>query len=240
MTTSLRPTAPKPWERSWSSTPGRRGPERPGSRPWPRARWPKSSDSPPPSSRSPATTTPSSTSQVSRSTWSSWWWGPNRPTDHRTGRRAHGRFRPRWPPPTVRSGSMCWPSGPAPVSAPWPRVSSKEPPPCPTSTCCRWNCVRSSPTRGPPKRTETVNSAHTPVRLSMTTFTDCRQRVTQTHLTIYRACVPFCVVAIITRRARPLIRMVSRNRTRPNSIKACRYMSLVASVNSLAMTAAME
>ncbi len=38
---------------------------------------------------------------------------------------------------------------------------------------------------------------------------------------VHPCVAPFCVVAIITRRARPLIRIVNKNRTSPISIKAC-------------------
>src|SRR4030081_978931 len=52
--------------------------------------------------------------------------------------------------------------------------------------------------------------------------------------------LPRCEVATMSRRARPFKRNVSRNRTNPSSISDCKYRSPVASVNSLAMTAAME
>src|SRR5258707_883685 len=52
--------------------------------------------------------------------------------------------------------------------------------------------------------------------------------------------LPRCVVSNISRRARPFRMNVSRNSTRPSSISALRCMSPVASVNSLAMTAAIE
>ena len=52
--------------------------------------------------------------------------------------------------------------------------------------------------------------------------------------------VPFAVVMRISSRAAPLMTMVNANRTRPSSIKALRYRSPVASVNSFAITAAIE
>src|SRR5258707_621556 len=52
--------------------------------------------------------------------------------------------------------------------------------------------------------------------------------------------LPFCVVTTISRRASPFRMNVSRKRTSPSAISDCKYKSPVASVNSLAITAAIE
>src|SRR5713226_2352305 len=51
---------------------------------------------------------------------------------------------------------------------------------------------------------------------------------------------PRCEVNTISSRASPFSKKVSRNSTRPSSISACKYKSPVASVNSFAITAAIE